>query len=351
MNTLPQLYSFSQVSTFNTCNRKHYLSYIRRWRSDTDAPALAFGGAWGKAMDTVWEMAAGWSETVQAQNHDMILTRALDAFIDSWISRGMPHPSDMDLDTTQSLLPRTPGVARDMLSHYLSTRARFFSEIELLSIEEPFVIPLSPGDTTRFYVGLMDKVYRWGRDNRVYTCDHKTSSAYAKVGYFRSTFLEGFNPNAQMDGYQYALQYLYGDEAKHIMVDAALVHKTVHDGFRFIPVYPSPDLLNSWLWELHHAIDKKEHEEEQLAIGLDLDTPVEKRQPVPFMQAFPRNTSSCHHYNGCQFLDVCKAVSDPRKVKQPPPGFIEDTTTTAERLGISIEKLQRAIDNPVGALP
>lgn len=339
MNPFPSLYSFSQISTFNTCNRKHYLSYIRRWRSDTDAPALAFGSAWGKAMDKVWATCAGHPQEVIEANRDDVIELALQSFVDQWTERGMPHPSDMDLDKTQELLPRTPGVARDMLSHYILTRARFFSEIELLSVEQPFVIPCSPGDSTRFYVGLMDKVYRFHRDNRVYTCDHKTTSAYAKVGHFRSSFLEGFNPNAQMDGYQYALQYLYGEEAKHIMVDAALVHKTVHDGFRFIPVYPSPDLLNSWLWELHDSIDKKETEETRLDESIELS--------VPFMTSFPRNTSACHHYSGCQFLDVCKAVSDPRKVKQPPPGFLEDTTTTAERLGISIEKLQAAIDNPV----
>ena len=322
---MTSLYSFSQLNTYNTCPRAHYFSYVRRFRSTRDAPALAFGGAWGRAMDSVWQSL----NTDHTMDTNTVVERAMDYFLNKWEEQGFERY--LSIEQLDDLAPRTPITAEKMLFEYIETRRHFFSQIDLISIEEPFVVPISSWDTDRFYVGLMDKVYLDKRDNRIYCCDHKTTTLYARAGFFRSSFLESFSPNAQMDGYQFALKYKYGKKAKHVVIDAALVHKTVHNGFRFVPVFHTDDQLDAWLYELHTTVSEIEHE--------SIPDTVESNA----MNSYPRRTNSCHHYNGCGYLDICKATANPQTIHTP-PGFEVSETTTAERLGISQEKLDRTVE-------
>ena len=327
----PKLFSYSQLNVFNECPRKHFFTYEKRWVPEGSAPALVFGSSWGRAMDVVWQECAGGFD---GKPIEMIVEMAMQAFIERYIEGGLPHPMAMDVDTHQDLLPRTPDVAEEMLRNYIEIRREFFNGIELLAVEAPFIIPISQTDPSMLYVGLLDKVLRDHRDGRIYCVDHKTTSAYSKQGYFRSTFAEGFSPNAQMDGYQYALTYKYGKEAKHILIDAALVHKTVHDGFRFFPVDHAAEQLDSWLYDTHRVVE---------GIQIEYNRYMARPTTGHILTAYPRHTNSCHNYNGCQFLSICKFVGNPSQIPTP-PGFSVNTTTTAARLGISEEKLQAAME-------
>lgn len=322
----PRFFSYSQINTFRECPRKHFFIYERRWQAEKSAPALAFGAAWGTAMDVVWKHAAG---GLQMPN-EALVQLAMDSFVETYVNQGMPHPAAMDVDTYQDLMPRVPGTAEEMLRNYIEARKDFLNNVELLGIEEPFIVPIGTHEAQSFYVGKIDKVYRFKRDGKVYALDHKTTSSYAKDGYIRQAFYESFSPNAQMDGYQYALMHQYQGEAAHVIIDAALVHKTVHEGFRLFPVYHANDQLDQWLWEVNNAIDRIYWEERR-----------HQTRPFtgPVMESFPRHTNSCHNFGtSCQFIDVCKVVANPSRT-QIPQGFTVNTTPTLARLGISEEQI------------
>src|SRR4030095_813518 len=106
-----------------------------------------------------------------------------------------------------------------------------------------------------------------------------------KDGFFRGDFLDSFSPNSQVDGYQYAAGPLYEGKLKSIWIDAALVHKTVHDGFKFIPIDRAGLALDAWLYEVDEWIYQIEGHTEALTYPEVIEGPV--------MKAFPRNTSSC----------------------------------------------------------
>lgn len=295
-------FSYSQLSTFEGCARKHHFIYHKHWRSDTPAPALSFGKSWGLAMDEVWSAAQ------EAPSEQSVVHAGWEAFMDTW-------------DSSLESPPRTAHTAYSTLTNYVSRYWSFFKRIDLLASERRFAIPLSD---TVWYIGLVDKVILDHADNCIYGIDHKTTTQYAKEGFFRSSFLRSFSPNSQIDGYQYALSLLY-PSYKHFLIDATLVHKTVHSGFARIPCYASSDALAEW-------------KADTLQQALNI-----KAAPISGW----RNTRACHDYGGCQFLDLCRSSfsSIQRSFsKQPPPGFHVDERNSLEHLGISEAKLAKLME-------
>ena len=338
MNNEVKLYSYSRLNLYETCQRKYYFNYERHWQSSRTAAALAFGAAWGTALDEVWKSLA--SNGSQLGTADTV-NEAMMAFIETYTKAGMPHPDEMDVDMLNDISPRTPQVAEAMLWEYIDARRAFLANIELLGVEEPFVLPVYPNDPTRFYVGKMDKVYRDLSDNRVYCLDHKTTTQYAKNGFFRSTFTNSFSPNSQMDGYLYALLYKYAEEAQHVVIDACLVHKSVHDGYAFLPVYHSIDALNAWLWDMRRKVGDIEREAQLFA---NFKMAVDSQQEDTLRGAYPRATHSCHTFSPCAFVDICSTISNPEQIIEPPEGFQFSEESTAERLGLSDELIQKVVN-------
>lgn len=302
-------YDNTRISDYRTCPRRFYFRHVRHWVPDATAVALIFGSAWHAAMDVLWvAMTAhkGMKLTVKD-----IVSMSYDAFVLKWIQEGAPHPSEMDADDIEEFQPRTPMIAKEMLHGYLTARSNFFQRIELIDVERPFAVPLDAGDDTRQYVGRLDKSFT--DEGRFRLAEHKTTTAYKINGYFRNDFLDSFTPNSQIDGYQFAANLLYDRPLDSIHVDAALVHKSVHDGFKFIPVDRMESQLDAWLWETHVWIDQIEANKAALAD--------EGRTNTPYMAAFPKNTSSCGSYGGCPYRDICKAVANPHKLRKVPLGY------------------------------
>lgn len=223
---------------------------------------------------------------------------------------------------------RTEGTARAMVTAYLKQNRPFIEDIELLHIERPFAVPLGKTDQY-FYVGRLDKVIR--RKKRVYEIEHKTSSAYLKGGPFRSTFTESFSPNSQIDGYMFAGHLMYGDEFKAIWIDAALVHKTIHNGFRFIPIERQYAMLDQWLSGAKYWAE---------LINCELAVVAKLRsegiaQEAKYLSPFPLNTESCMQYYGCAYRDTCRFTPNPETLTEPPKGFKEERWEPFDELGLA----------------
>lgn len=323
-----RLYDNTRISALRSCPRYFYFRHVRDFTGEGTAPALAFGAAWHKAMDVVWPayqlMLRGDSNIT---SEEMVIALAQEAFKSEWVSQGMPGMEDMDNDTVARLSPRHPMVALEMLYEYLDARRSLFTDqtFKLLAVEQPFAVPLDPSDPTLFYVGRLDKVYEVGGE--ICIGEHKTTTLYKKNGPFMASFIEGFSPNSQIDGYLYATHMLYGDRVRRCMVDAALVHKEVHDGFRFIPVERRHSQLEAWLWETRHWIDVIEANKEAVHNA---------EAEAPYLAAFPKNTSACTNFGTCTYIDLCKMWSNPHG-KPTPAGFTEKKWSPFDEL--ELEKI------------
>jgi hypothetical protein len=156
------------------------------------------------------------------------------------------------------------------------------------------------------YIGRLDKVVNHREQGRLIV-EHKTTGWYAKESGFRSDYLESFSPNSQVDGYLFAGNSLYNPGPREIWVDAALTHKTVHDKFKFIPINRQFAQLDNWLTETRVWVRR-----------IIADTLLlEHDDGTKPMEAFPKNTGSCHTFSGCTYRDVCKYMPDPRRVGTP----------------------------------
>lgn len=314
----------TRLTSFKTCQRKYYYEHVRGWRPDRKSAALAFGGSWHAAMDAVWGNYKV-ANSKDAKAH--IISHAYGAFVEHWTSEGMPHPDALTPDELQDLAPRTPMIAREMLHAYVGARAHLFSDpsFKLIDIERPFAVPLDPNDTSLWYVGRLDKIFEYR--GKAYVGEHKTTTSYKKGGPFRNDFTDSFSPNSQIDGYLFALRMAYRDKAAGVWVDAALVHKEVHDGFKILPVDRQHAMIDAWLWETRNYIDQIEGNMAALA--------EREHDDVPYLAAFPKNTAACTNYGGCPFADLCKTIGNPAHEKTPPLGYKYDLWDPLEHIDLS----------------
>lgn len=227
--------------------------------------------------------------------------------MDAWMHYWMENASDADphQTTTEAGWQETRNsiTAMEMLFNYIEDRKAFLQsrDFRLLDIERPFAVPIDSRRADLFYIGRLDKVFEY--QGRIYIGEHKTTTAYKKDGPFRNDFMESFSPNSQIDGYLYAGNLIYGKKLKAVRVDAALVHKDIHDGFRWIEIERQFAQLDGWLWESRYWIEQIEANEAAQAFS---DSP-----KSTYMAAWPKNTSACTNFGGCPYLDLCKMVSNP----------------------------------------
>lgn len=324
-------YDNTRISEFRTCHRKFFYRHVMDWTSVGLSTPLLFGSAWHAAMDRVWEL-GGDRENARNLGTEDWARQGHEAFMAEWVKGGGPEMVDIDEDWAYKLGFRNPMVALEMLYAYVDERRPLFKRdsFELISIEQPFAVPLDPEDESLFYVGRFDKIFRIKEG--IIIGEHKTTSLYSKAATFRAMFIDSFSPNSQVDGYLHAARVLYGDEVKSCWIDAALVHKTVHDGFKFIPVERQFKQLDAWLWETRSWIDEIEANwnilRETSPEG-DFDL-----TEAAYMPAFAKNTSSCQDFaRNCPYIDLCKMWPNPY-AKELPGGYEKEHWSPFERLGL-----------------
>lgn len=325
----------TRISEFKACPRRYFFRHIMDWVGIGFSSPLLFGSAWHAAMDKVWELGSD-SENAQSLGTESWANEAFEAFMDEWIEGGGPPMEEIDEDWQYKLGMRNPMVAKEMLYGYIDERRSLFQRdsFELISVEQPFAVPLDPDDATLFYVGRFDKIFRVKEG--VIIGEHKTTSLYAKLGGFRNMFLDSFSPNSQVDGYLHAAHILWGDEAKSCWIDGALVHKNHHDIFKIIPIERQFTQLEAWLWETRHWISEIEMNYEAMK--------QEGVENLSYMPAFPKNTGACQDFaRNCSYIDVCKMWPNPLG-KDLPGGFKKEHWSPFERLGLDVIGLEKPDD-------
>lgn len=313
----------TRLGDYKKCPRFFYLRHIKGWRPQGTAIPLIFGLCWHDAMDAVW---IGYEKVKNGTITERDLVDiSMMAFENTWIDNGMKPFADMDLQDFEMLGARTPMVAKEMITHYIEKRRHVLDEAELLAAERPFAVPLYPDRTDVWYIGRRDKDIRLNGD--LIIIEHKTTTEYKVDGGFKTSYIEGWYPNSQCEGYIYAANIEYKERARYVWVDAALVHKKVHDAFRFIPVSAALSTMDAWLWEARDWSNRIESEMVRLH-----DT----KPGASIMSSFPRNTDQCNgKYGLCPFLNICRGYSNPSIVEEAPAGYIHEPWNPFELLKIA----------------
>ena len=297
----------TRVSSYFECPRQYFFRHVMHLTFPGSSPALAFGSGWHGGLDEIWLHAKDPCDDGQ------LLKMAITNFGSKWVEAGFEITPDVNLDEK-----RNPGLALDMFAEYITKYRSFIKKYEVIAVEQPFVIPIIEANTMYdgqppvFYIGRWDKVYR---DNgRVYIREHKTTSLYRKVGNFAAEWTASFSPNNQVDGYSFAGVAVFGDEFKGVMVEGALVHKTVR-AFTLLPITRSMVNLDAWVWEVRYWLNEiLENTMMAEACGTEQE----------FLQAFPKRTEHCQYkYGLCPYLDLCKyGDANPLRMSTP-DNFIE----------------------------
>ena len=319
--TQNKYYDNTMLSAYKDCPRKYFIRHMLGWRSEGTATPLAFGLAWHAAQDVVW---------VEAKFNppQTLLYLAHTKFCEAWSEEGLPV--EMDLAQIEEYNPRTPSIAKEMLVEYIEARWRMLQEAELLACEQPFAVPV-PDTENIWYIGRLDKVVRY--NGQVLTLEHKTTTEYKKDGGFRATYIDGWYSDSQIKGYQYGAGLFFGVE--QVWVDAALVHKTVHNAFRFVPVAHQLPLLQEWINDTTEWINRTQRDVARYTVDGELKP-----------GTFPKNENSCvGKFGPCPYLNICRTTADPSKLDEVPPGYIEERWIPFEILGIDRLITQGAPDN------
>lgn len=305
--TTKKYYDNSMLSTFKQCPRMYYLRHIRGWSGEGISMPLAFGQSWHNAMDVLW------SQYGKLPDRDLV-ELATAQFEDSWVAEGLPEPSTLTIDQLEHYGARTPGVAKEMLHNYLAKRKQTFDNptFQLEAYEQPFAVPLYPDRNDVWYIGRLDKVFKLNGSRVI--GEHKTTSEYKIDGGFKSSWLDSWSPSAQIEGYMYAGNLYFDGGIRYVWVDGALVHKKVHDQFKFVPIAANLASLDGWLWEARNWVEEVEAETAKLTEGA---------ADGEYMQCFRRNTDQCvGKYGPCSFRGVCTTVDNPHKLVDPPDGYV-----------------------------
>ena len=316
-----EIYDNTKLADHKRCARAYYFRHVRHWRSEGLSAPLIFGLGWHSMMDVVWTR-------INDLTVKELQKEAVEAFGKTWIENG--GPAELSLDDYEWWEPRVPAIAAEMLIKYIDERSKFLRDMELLEVEQPFVVPLLPGVANVWYAGKKDKKIIAPNGDRL-VVDHKTTTGYRKDGGFKPDYIESWYMNSQVFGYLYSDNILSKGNTRAVFIDCALVHKTVHDKFRFVPVDHKYTQLDMWLWDTRKRVESIR--EETSALSALREGGEAKKMKI--MPVFSRNEESCfgHYGQKCPYFNVCTQYPNPEQVEAPPPQLVEEEWNPVSMLG------------------
>lgn len=263
----------SKLSDYLDCPRMYWFRHILGWESDRVNNHLLFGSAWHEAMETL--LLEGYSEESVMNAFDKFLTL---------------YRAELPDDTDELFDPKTPANALKALMHYIDEYRN--DNFEVLYTEIGGRVSI---DGKRSIAFKMDSICR--NEQGIFSLEHKT-----KGGSFSRVWTDQWPLSIQIGTYSHVLHCLFPNEpVRGVIMNGVGFLKTKLD-FKRVPVFRSPEHLQSWLFHVNLYFDQIENE---------LDILEDCQTDEPIMRAFPMNPNSCTKYFGCAFFDFCNAWPNP----------------------------------------
>lgn len=303
-----QILDSSKLSEFNDCPRKYFYRYILGWVLDSPAHDLYFGEAWHLARE--YQLINGYDDVKGAYTK----------FIEFYRKK-FPESTD------EIYKPKDPMAVAFALSKFAYDRKSDLVENELLYSEVSGKVPISED---RFLHYRMDSVLRRKSDNRIFSWDHKSATERSmNYPWWADNFLLGM----QAGTYTHCLYCMYpieqvigiefcGTSFHYLNRGSSTRPKGYQISFKRVPVWKTPDQMNTWLWTANDTYSKIMYEMERLDKYTDSDA---------VLMAFPINPGSCSKYLGCKYHDFCISWANPlQSCYEPPIGFRQEYWNPSE---------------------
>ena len=267
----------SSIGLVETCLRKYYLRVICGWTPGGMQVHLWFGSHYATGLERYHKLIAD-----EVPREEAIRTIVHQALIDTW---------DHETDKSGNPIPGT-GKPVDSL-HNAKTRENLVRSLvwycEEFKKDPCKIITLGSGkaaaefssvlhiDDTITFCAHMDQLVEFGGEQ--YVMDQKTTKYTLTPKYF-----DGFNPGTQMSMYTFMGQAILSSPIKGVIIDAAQIAV----GFtRFVRgfTFRTAGELTEWFDDAMHWI--------------------ERGREATRENFFPKNTTACGNYGGCEFRHIC----------------------------------------------
>jgi hypothetical protein len=275
----------TSITLADTCLRKYQLKMIEGWTYPQRSVHLIFGGLYATALEHYYKhRASGLS------SQESLILVVQEALYNSWNyevdEHGQPIP-----DTGAPIEFAHNAKTRENLIRTIVWYVDQFEDesIEVVhlatgkpAVELSFTLPVDSGI---FFAGHIDRLVEYSGDK--YVMDQKTTG-----GTITSNYFDGFNPDIQMSMYTFAGRMIYNIPVKGVIIDAAQINvgfTRFERGFTF----RSDSQLDEWYAEVLGTI--------------------ERTQAATRRGFFPKNTTACGNYGGCEFRRVCSRSPEVRK--------------------------------------
>jgi hypothetical protein len=209
--------------------------------------------------------------------------------------------------TDEMYKPKTPTAVLSALMKFAEERSSDLVENEVVILDGQKMTEISgtvPVDTDRVMYYRMDSIMRRKADGKIFSWDHKSTSAY----YMRSNkWSEQFHLGGVL-GIEFC-----GAGFEYLIRGSAARPAGYHVTLQRVPAFKTPDQMNVWLWTVSDILDD---------IDRDMDRLFHCKEDDPVLMAFRMDPNSCTNYRGCPFHDFCLAWSNPlQQCYEPPLGF------------------------------
>lgn len=307
----------SKLDDFLRCRRRYFYSHILGWRPSAPAHDLHFGTCWHLAREH--QLIHGYEDIEGAYSEFLTEYRKI-----------------FDESTDDMFIPKTPKGVWEALMAFTVHYMRDLEDNELLrnpDTNEPFTeiagtVPISDSKMLHF---RMDSILRRKSNNKVFSWDHKTTSAnYIKY----PPWEEQFYLSIQNGTYTHCLYCIFpaeevlgvefcGTGFGHLKRGSTARPAGYHQEFKRVSAFRTPSQMNVWLWTVIDLVNEVEMETDRLTHCSDSDS---------VLQAFPLNPGGCSKYKGCEFHDYCTCWENPlQQCGEPPLGFIVEFWNPADK--------------------
>lgn len=275
---LPEYLDSTMISTFRSCPRKFYWTFVQNLRPAGNSIHLAAGSAFAKGLEVI--------RNLQAANPDGPLPN--EVLWEAAVPAALRAYGDLSISDPES--PKNIHNVLYALELYLNEFHPYYDQVQPLLIgEKPttefsFSIPLNINHPTTghpfLYVGRFDMLGKYSENDLLVVLDDKTASSLG------SYWLKQWDMRGQFLGYLWACQKL-GFDVNNVVVRGIGLLKT-ETNFLSLPLTFSQGLIRKWENELYNTIRYMIMLHEQ------------NYYPYNFADA-------CSSFGGCPYQTLCQA--------------------------------------------
>jgi len=286
----------SKTTTFMECPRKYFFQYVLGWRSVFPSIHLIHGEGWHRAQENL--LLNGFSKESAVE--------ALTKYV-AYYREHFPNKL-----TDSERYPKNPLGTLEALNSYIKMW-KDQKPLTVLATEIAGKVTISEDIEA---ILRLDSLV--ADDENIYSMDHKTGSRNSdqwrnqwQLSFQMSLYTHAVRclPKSVLKGYE-------NHELWGMIINGSIFLKSGNHAHVRVRVRKTDAQLAAWLWEATHWIEMIRAEWERLP---------ECKESDPVLTSFPKNTTSCGNWGGCEFHNFCVMSQNPLKyVNNRPVEFNEE---------------------------